>query len=295
MQKLLVTGASGFLGWNICKIAQPSWQVYGTIHNNPVAIPGCETVSIDLTNRTDLTSLLKKIKPDAIIHCAAYSQPNACQKDPEGSYKTNVEASIALAKMCADRRIPFVFTSTDLVFDGTNAPYAEEDPVSPVSIYGEQKVEAETGILTRYPEATVCRMPLMFGDPSPVSQSFLQPMITSFQHNEELTLFTDEFRTPVSGCDAAKGLLMMLNSYHGIIHLGGRQAISRYDFGLTLAEYCQFDKSLINPLLQKDITMSAPRPPDVSLDSTRAFNHGYSPSSTIEAFKQLECLEPFRG
>lgn len=293
MLKLLITGASGFLGWNICSLAQSEWKVFGTVFTNSAPIAGCNIIPINLTDHAGLKKLFHTVNPDAVIHTAAATQPNACEDDPIGSRRINVEASINLAGICADLNIPLAFTSTDLVFDGKEPPYSEDSAVTPISIYGEQKVEAEIGILNRYPKAAVCRMPLMFGDPSPTSHSFLQSMISSFQLKKSLDLFTDEFRTPVSGYDAARGLLMAIKSFHGILHLGGKHSISRYDFGMKLADFCQFDKTLINPLLQKDITMSAARPADVSLDSSLAFNRGYSPLEIADALKHLKCLKPF--
>ncbi len=294
MRTLLITGASGFLGWNICIHAKALWNVFGTVFSHSASIPGCNTVSLNLTNYADLKNLFNNIKPDAVIHTAAISQPNICQDNPKTSYLINVEASINLSGLCSDLQIPFVFTSTDLVFDGNNPPYSEISPVTPVSIYGEQKVKAENGILSRYPEAAVCRMPLMFGDPSPYNQSFLQSMIMSFQKKKQLRLFTDEFRTLLSGYCASLGLIRAIDSFHGIIHLGGKKSVSRYEFGKKLAEFCNFDKSLIEPLLQKDIAMSAPRPANVSLDSSIAFSNGYSPLELIDELDQLACLRPFK-
>jgi dTDP-4-dehydrorhamnose reductase len=293
MKKLLITGASGFLGWNICASAQSSWNVFGTVFSHNVTIPGCTIFTINLTDYKETKKILFDIRPDAVIHTAAASQPNYCQENPENSYLINVETSINLAGFCTDLQVPYIFTSTDLVFDGKNPPYSELSPVSPVSAYGEQKVEAENGILLRYPEAAVCRMPLMFGDPSPVSESFLQPILSSLQNNIKLSLFIDEYRTPIGGYSAAQGLLMVLDAFHGIIHLGGKERVSRHEFGMKVAEYCSFDKSLIMPLLQKDITMPAPRPADVSLDSSLAYDRGYSPLNLIDEFKQLRCLKQF--
>ena len=139
--------------------------------------------------------------------------------------------------------IPYVFTSTDLVFDGLNPPYKETDPVSPVNLYGEQKVMAERGILVRYPVAAICRMPLMFGVATPPATSFMQPFMQTLREGKELSLFTDEFRTPVSGKTAAQGLLLAL-AISGIIHLGGKERVSRYDFGRLLIEVLQLPNGL---------------------------------------------------
>ena len=290
MKKLLITGGSGFLGWNLCKNAKESWDVFGTVFSHNIDIPGCNKISVNLTDLSTLKKTFKEIKPDAVIHTAAESQPNTCQTNPDESYRINVESSVNIAGLCADSNIPFVFTSTDLVFDGLNPPYSEEDTVSPVSIYGEQKVQAEIEILKLYPKAAICRMPLMFGDSSPASDSFLQPIVSNLKNNNPITLFTDEYRTPANAYRTAGGLLWAIENVGGIIHLGGKERISRYKFGIKVAEYCGYDKSLIKPILQKDIQMPAPRPPDVSLDSSKAFEIGYSPLSLLGEFKLLGCM-----
>lgn len=290
MKKLLITGGSGFLGWNICKAAKESWDVFGTVFKHNIDIPGCNKVPVNITNYHDLKKIIDEIKPDAVIHTAAASQPNYCQTNPDETYKINVEVSINLSGFCADWNIPFAFTSSDLVFDGLNPPYSENDPVSPVNMYGEQKVQAEMGIAQRNPLAAICRMPLMFGDPSPASNSFLQSILSNLKKGKQVTLFTDEYRTPASACSAAKGLLRAVKTFNGLIHLGGKVRISRYDFGIKAAEYCGFDKSLVMPILQKDISMPAPRSPDVSLDSSKAFQMGYSPLPLVEEFRSLYCM-----
>ncbi len=290
MKKLLVTGGSGFLGWNLCGVAKESWDVFGTVFSHNIDIPGCKKVHVNITIYNDLIKIFNEIKPDAVIHTAAESQPNYCQTNPDESYKINVEASINLAGLCADMNIPLAFTSSDLVFDGLNPPYSEKDPVSPVNTYGEQKVKAEIEILKHCPKAAICRMPLMFGDPSPASNSYLQSILSNLHNEKYITLFTDEYRTPTSAYSAAKGLLWAVENFNGTIHLGGKERTSRYDFGIKVAACCGFDKSLIKPILQKDISMPAPRSPDVSLDSSNALKMGYSPLPLIEEFKRLRCV-----
>ncbi|MCU0517388.1 MAG: NAD(P)-dependent oxidoreductase [Oscillatoria sp. Prado101] len=225
MKKLLITGSSGFLGWNLCQIAKQKWQVYGTHFTHRVEITGVKQLRSDLTDFQELQRLFQEIKPDAVIHTAAQSQPNYCQTHPQESRAINVTASCNIAGLCAYYSIPCAFTSTDLVFDGLNAPYRETDPVSPVSLYGEQKVLAEQGMLERYPLTAVCRMPLMFGFGAPAAKSFIQPMLRSLREGQELALFVDEFRTPVSGNTAARGLLLALENVQGRIHLGGKSSI----------------------------------------------------------------------
>jgi dTDP-4-dehydrorhamnose reductase len=280
MKKLLVTGASGFLGWNLCHQAQTDWQVFGTYFNHQIKIPGVNLFKIDLRDFDKLQQLFAEIQPAAVIHTAAAAQPNFCQTHPEESYSINVTASLNIARLCAESSIPCVFTSTDLVFDGKNPPYQETDAVSPITYYGEQKVEAETEMLQIYPAIAICRMPLMFGMASPVAGSFIQSFVSDLQAGKELNLFIDEFRSPVSGSTAAQGLLLAIEQQvKGRLHLGGKERISRYQFGLLLADVLQLRSTLIKPGKQQDVTMIAPRSPDTSLNSTKAFALGYQPLS----------------
>jgi dTDP-4-dehydrorhamnose reductase len=288
MKKILITGASGFLGWHLCQLAQKEWEVYGTYSSHCLEIPGIKMLKVDLTNLQQTKDLFTNIQPAAVIHTAAQSQPNYCQLHSQESYKINVAASGDLAGLCADNSIPLAFTSTDLVFNGLNPPYKETDQVCPVNIYGEQKIQAETLILSRYPSAAICRMPLMFGKETPVTKSFIQPFIQTLKSGKELSLFIDEFRTPVSANTAAQGLLLAIKKVQGIIHLGGRESISRYEFGKLLVELFQLPSDKLKSCSQNDIKMAAPRPKDVSLDSSKAFAMGYQPLSVKEEL-QLNC------
>ena len=306
-KKLLVTGASGFLGWHLCQIAKQEYSVYGTYFSHKIEIPGVKTLSANLTQWSELQQIFKEIQPTAVIHTAALSQPNFCQTHPQESHAINVTASKNIAELCADYSIPCIFTSTDLVFDGKDAPYKETDPVNPVNLYGEQKVMAEEEMLKCYPMTTVCRMPLMFGAATPTATSFIQGFIKTLQQGKELNLFTDEFRTPVSGLSAAKGLLLVLDKQIGLdkqlkeqlkqqlngrIHLGGKERMSRYEFGKLMVEVFQLSDAKIKLGRQQDVKMAAPRPSDVSLDSSVAFELGYAPLSIKEELEMCTTLFP---
>lgn len=290
MKKLLITGASGFLGWHLCQLAKQEWEVYGTYFSHFIEIQGVKTLKVNLCKFQDLKQIFSEINPAAVIHTAAQSQPNFCQTYPQQSHIINVTASCNIAGLCADYSIPCVFTSTDLVFNGLNAPYKETAPVCPVNIYGEQKVMAEIGMLERYPMTAVCRMPLMFGRETPTATSFIQPFIQILKEDKELNLFIDEFRTPVSGETAAKGILLALEKVNGIIHLGGKERLSRYDFGKVLVELFNLPSTKLKGCRQQDVKMSAPRPADVSLDSSQAFKLGYQPLSIKEELEAIAKL-----
>lgn len=287
-KKLLLTGVSGFLGWNICRLYKQEYDILGIYHSKEITINGVKTSRLDITDGKQLINLFQTYKPDAVIHLAALSTPNYCQLHEQESYKVNVESSVLLANLCADIGASFVFTSTDLVFDGKSAPYAEHSKVAPVSIYGEHKAKAEEGVQKIYPKAAICRMPLMYGDSGPTAASWLQDLLHKLNTNQEIKLFTDEFRTSVSGTDAAKGIMLMLEKKHeGIIHLGGKERLSRYDFGLLVKEIFRLTNVAISGITQAEIKMAAPRPSDVSLDSSKAFSLGYHPFIAREELQKI--------
>lgn len=295
MKKLLVTGTSGFLGWNVCREASKTYDVYGVYHSHTLEIENVKMVSLDICDHDAVVSMFKEIKPDSVIHCAAIPDPNACEKNPDLSYKVNVQASIDIAKACKEIGAALVFTSSDLVFDGEHSPYKETDPVGPISIYGRHKVEAENGMKQTYPQVTICRVPVMFGDSGPCSKSFIQPIIANLTSGKPVTLFSDEYRTTVSGRTAAQALLIGISHPGQTFHCGGKERISRYDFGLLLCKAIGVDIALVKPVLQKDIVSAAKRPRDVSFMSNKMFGLGYEPKRLVEQLEELECVRQFNS
>ncbi len=285
--KLLITGASGFLGWNLCRQALYHWDVVGLYQHHPVTISGAGIFCLDLTDYGALKMLFRQVKPQAVIHTAAASRPDFCQQHPDASYKINVTASVNLAGLCADNSIPFVFTSSDLVFDGENPPYSESSPAYPINIYGEQKLRAESEILLCYPPAVICRLPLMFGTTMGPTRSFTDQIITATHKGEALTLFFDEFRTPVDTQSAARGLLLAIQRFHGeIVHLGGKSRVSRFEMGCLIEKLMNIQNPAIRKLSRKAVPSLSPRPADVSLDSSKAFARGYTPTDLEPALRQ---------
>jgi dTDP-4-dehydrorhamnose reductase len=278
-KRLWITGIGGFLGWNVAAIAPPDWELYGTTHRPGIQHPNVAIAPLDLTDHAALTAYFDHIRPDGVLHLAALSRPNQCQTQPERSYAVNVTATTRIAELCAARQIPLLFTSSELVFDGHHPPYDETSPVCPINRYGEHKVLAEQQIRDRYPAATIARMPVMFGVPSPQSESFLQPFLRQLRSGEPLRLFTDEIRMPVSATTAAQGLFLLFDQPGELVHLGGRDRLSRYDIGQLLAAIFEIPHARLAPCRQADVTMAAPRAADLTLDSGKAFALGYNPPS----------------
>jgi dTDP-4-dehydrorhamnose reductase len=285
--RLLVTGASGFLGWNLCQEARAAWDVLGVVHQGDAVPPGVALLRADLLDERARGQLLATHRPDAVVHLAAMANTGVCERDPAGTRLLNVDVPAQLAGLCAERRLPFAFASTDMVFAGTAAPYAETDRPDPICEYGRQKATAEERVLDSCPTALVCRLPLMFGEPSPRSGSFLSGLVRNLKEGNPVRLFTDEFRTPAEARCVARGILGLLGHASGVYHLGGPARISRYDLGLLTARHFGLDPANLVPTKQCEIPLACPRPPDVSLDSTRARLLGFSPLPPSKALQHL--------
>ncbi|MEM9002377.1 MAG: SDR family oxidoreductase [Cyanobacteria bacterium P01_F01_bin.86] len=288
MRSLLITGVSGFLGWHASHRLARDWQIHGTYQAHPIAIDTGTVYALNLNDDDEVQACWDAVQPDAVLHAAAISKVNQCQQDPEGSYRINVTGAVKLAERCAAKNIPFLFTSTDLVFDGTQAPYHEADRPTPINHYGQQKAIAETQILAAYPHATICRLPLLYGAATPIAKCFLQGFLEAIAAGKTLTLFTDEIRTPAAVTDVVQGFHVVLTqSITGILHLGGPQSLNRYEFGLRMADVFNFPATALTPCLQSSVSLPAPRPKDVSLNSQKAFSLGYAPQSIEEALSAI--------
>lgn len=287
MKKLLLTGASGFFGWNLCQLANDNWKIIGVVNQHQFRQENIQIVSIDLTRYQDLKRVISEVKPDCVIHAAAISDANQCEKYPEESYKVNVTATANIAGLCSDLGVPAAFISTDLIFNGTSPPYSENDEPNPVNRYGEQKAQAEIEIESRYPATTIARLPLMYGVRGPFSSNFFEGFLKQMQAGNALKLFTDEYRSFVDVGSAIDGVFLALDQIRGKIHLGGRQSISRYEFGEVMAEVFTIANPKITPVKQRDVPMAAARPANVSLDSSKAFAAGYDPLSPAEGILRV--------
>ena len=290
MKKLLVTGISSFLGKELTLYPQNEWKITGLYNNKKVDFPNIDCQFCDITNNEKLKQIFKETKPEAVIHFAALSNPNYCEPHPEASFTVNVEASIQLAILCEESEIPLVFTSTDLVFDGENAPYKETDDLKPLMIYGKHKVEAEQRILEINKKAIIARLPVMFG-----KGGFMKNWINTLKEGGTVSAFTDEYRSMISATTAIEGLLLLLDrKVIGIWHLGGKEEVSRYDFAIEMAKIFNLPNNHILPALRKDVTMSAARPADVSMDSSKAYQIGFDPDSIKEALKKINISTHFK-
>jgi dTDP-4-dehydrorhamnose reductase len=260
MNKLAwITGAGGLIGNYLVEVAPrfaPSWRVRGLTRSQ-----------LDLTDFDAVLRAFLADRPQLVIHCAALSKSPACQANPALARKINTAATVVLAKLAAD--IPFIFFSTDLVFDGQKGNYDESAPVNPLSVYGETKAAAETIVLAN-PKHIVIRTGLNGGISPTGDRGFNEIMRRAWQGGEMLRLFTDEFRSPIPAVVTARAVWeLAAQNQPGLYHVAGSERLSRWQMGkLVAARSPQFTFKL-EPGSFKEYS-GAPRPPDVSLNCAKA-------------------------
>jgi dTDP-4-dehydrorhamnose reductase len=254
----LVTGAGGLIGSCLVRTAPvfaPAWNVRGLTRKD-----------IDLTDFLAVRQAVHDLQPQLIIHCAALSKTQRCQQEPELARKTNVEATGILAELGA--AIPFVFFSSDLVFDGQTGNYDESAPVNPLSLYAETKVAAERLVLAN-PRHVVLRVALSGGTSPTGDRGFNEQIRRAWQAGETLTLFTDEFRSPLPAVVTARALWELVENYQpGLYHLSGAERLSRWQIGRLIAGRWPELNPKLRPASRRDY-QGPPRPQDVSLNCAK--------------------------
>ena len=310
--KLLITGAAGLLGSHILRAARENWRPVGTYHRTTrrqaqYFFGNIDHGRIDLGDYSETKAMIADVQPAAVIHTAAITDLDYCEKYPDESLRINLNAATDLAALCSDEDIPFLFTSADLVFDGSNAPYAEDDPPTPINVFAEHRALAEEGILAAYADAVITRLPLLVGYSLLGTESFYRQLVAALRAEQEVTLFGDAIRSPVSAAVAAKGLLQIAGSGFeddvniaeidrvvGRLHLGGRDQISLYELGLLTLRILGLNEQLAVPISVLDsyagllqTPFLAARSANVALDSTRAYDLGYDPPPLRSQLEEL--------
>lgn len=249
-----VTGAGGLIGSYLVRTAS-RWAPDRDVH-------GLTREDVDLTDESSVRRLWRDQRPQLVIHCAALSRTGACQQDPGLAKRLNVGTTALLADLATD--IPFVFFSSDQVFDGGKGWYVETDEINPVNVYGETKAAAEQ-IVMMNPRHTVIRVALTAGISPTGDRSFVEDMCRTAERTRELTLFTDEHRTPVPAGVVARAVWELLDRERpGLYHLGGSDRLSRGEIGELLAVWYPKLASCRKPGSVADYR-GPRRPPDLSM------------------------------
>lgn len=239
--------------------------------------------------RNPIGAILEKIKPDCVIHTLAMTSPDECESKKLDAWQINVETTKDIAGYSHAHQTRMIFTSTDLVFDGEKGNYSEEDPPNPVSFYGDTKAEAEQIVAERMGRLLIVRISLLYGFNLNGRPVFFDQVYTAIKNKQPIALFGDQFRTMMNVANAAACLLELAeNESTGILHLGGPERISRFDFGKRLAKFIGANSKTISSQPMSEIKSKARRPADASLNIDKAKSMLKTHIQTIEeGFTQI--------
>lgn len=269
MNRILITGGSGLLGSNISKLAISKFNVFATYNKRKISMNDAYLFQIDLTKKEHLGKM-EQIKPDFIIHCAALTNVDYCEKHPNEAYNQNVLASINIAEIAKKTRAYLIHISTDSIFNGTKGNYKENDIPNPINAYGRTKLEAEQKISSIHPYSCIVRTNI-YGWNKINKFSLTEWMLNKLINNEELPALKDIYFSPILVNDFIKTLFeLQERNYRGIIHIAGSESCSKLDFAYMIAEVFALDKNLIKPVSINEVGLKAPRGKNTSLNVSKA-------------------------
>jgi dTDP-4-dehydrorhamnose reductase len=208
---------------------------------------------LDATSAEAVAALVARERPGAVVY-AAYDKADRA---------VTVDGALAAARAAAATGARFLLTSTDLVFDGDHAPYAEHVPAQPVLPYGTLKLEAEAAVRDAHPDAVVLRPALMVGTSGAIRRPAYE--VGQLEAGGRVEAFADEWRTPLHVDDAARAVwALVLGDAAGTFHLGGPERMTRHTLARLTCRLFGFDEALV-----REARRPPDRPKDVSLDSSR--------------------------
>jgi S-adenosylmethionine synthetase len=272
MKTCIVTGASGLLGREVVT-ALKNWNVVPLSHR-----PREGHRAVDLRERDQIAALLRDTKPDAVVHLAAYREPDFCEDNPAETARLNVDPVRYFADLLPIQT-QLLFVSTDYVFDGKNPPYTEESERSPISEYGRSKCVAEDEIASR-PNSIALRVPLLMGaGPTFKESGFIAMMVNDVNSGKPTSLDDVLMRFPCWTRDVAGAIAFLLAGKHnGTFHLSGPRGGTRYAWTLETAKLLGKPHDHLTPS-KVVVPRKAGRPHNSQLNDAKLRAIGYKTST----------------
>jgi len=295
MNKILVTGSNGLLGQKITELAlaDQTIELIATSrgeNRHPIK-SGYRYVDLDILDQHQLRETVAEYRPDAIINTAAMTNVDACEHDPEGCRKLNVDAVATLVELCEAYSIHLIHLSTDFIFDGKEGPYAEDAAPNPLSLYGQSKWDAEKLIQQSTCKWAILRTILVYGVVADMSRSNIVLWAKgALEKGQPLNVVNDQWRMPTLAEDLAQAcLLAVTRQAEGIFHISGEDLFAIHELVAAVADFWGLDKSLIHEVSSSTLSQAAPRPARTGfvLDKARSVL-GYAPHSFREGLAVVD-------
>ena len=269
MAKILVTGASGLLGVNFCEFASREHEVLGLIRRKDFH-PNFPIAEVDIFNPGELESVIDDYQPDALLHTAAMANLDDCEKQPLEAEKINSELPGMLAEIAQKKAVKFIHISTDAVFnDEGDKVFKEGDPVNPKSVYAKTKYKGELAVMNSNPSALIARVNF-FGWSVSAKKSLAEFFFNQLSAQNHCVGFTDVYFCPLFVNDLSSLLLKAFEmELSGVYHFTGSETLSKYDFGVRIAEVFGFNRDLISPMSVELSTLKVKRSHNLRLSNAR--------------------------
>jgi perosamine synthetase len=267
--KLLVTGGSGLLALNWAACMADRFDVVLVQHRRKVRVAFAQTQSAELVDPSEISALMADHAPDIVVHAAALSNVDQCELDPDQAFRVNADMAghVAAAARASGARTMHI--STDHLSDGQTAMLRETDPVHPLNVYAASKLAGEAAVQAADPDALILRTNF-FGWGPAYRSSFSDHILRALRAGRGPALFEDVFFTPILMEDLIETAHALCDhDATGVFNVAGDTRLSKYAFGLQLAETFGLDSRRITATRLADCTDLAKRPLDMSLDTDR--------------------------
>jgi dTDP-4-dehydrorhamnose reductase len=290
--KVLITGSNGLLGQHLIPVflEDSRYEVIAS-GRGPNRLPAQKGYTYEATNLRDATSvrhLLEKHQPDIVIHAAAMTQVDDCERNKDACWDTNVSATRYLLQAAEKQNAFFIFLSTDFVFDGLQGPYVEEDIVNPISYYGSSKVAAESMVRNSKLSWAIVRTVLVYGVAADPKRSNIITWVKSnLEQGKKLKVVDDQWRTPTLVQDLAAGCKLVADKkVTGIFHISGNETLTPYQMAVQTADYFKLNTQLLEKVDAKSFAQPAKRPAKTGFVIEKAVKElGFKPHNFEEGLE----------
>ncbi len=290
MNKILITGASGYLGSHLCKfLAKTNHKIFGLHNTSEIPTTGIEKVKVDLVNYSDLNYLFKDIKPDFVVHLSAITPAIISTVDEKYVREINVELTKQISINSKTYNSFIIFASSDLVYkDGENL--TEESELEPLTLYAQTKLAAEKIVSEKAKYYLILRFSLMYGFSISTHKTFFDHSFLQLYQNQPVSAFQDQYRNALFVEDSANFISKLFEiklKYHDIMNLCGWELLSRYEMVYRVAKTFGLNSDLIVKISCDDFyEYKVPKYLNLNFDKMKEYN--FIPRKYDEAINYLK-------